>query len=104
MRASAALIVEQPTRGLDIGAVEAVWQELLCARQEGKAILLISTELEELLNLADRIAVMFAGRIVGTVGAANASIEEIGRMMAGLSAAAPIPSGPTSGTQRAETV
>ncbi len=110
MRASAALIVEQPTRGLDISAVEAVWQELLRARQEGKAILLISTELEELLNLADRIAVMFAGRIVGTVAAANASVEEIGRMMAGLPAAASNPSGPlgpsgaTSGTQRAEIV
>jgi len=107
MRASAALIVEQPTRGLDISAVEAIWQELLRARQEGKAILLISTELEELLNLADRIAVMFEGRIVGAVNAATASVEEIGRMMAGLPAAAPVPLGPsgaTSGTQRAEIV
>jgi simple sugar transport system ATP-binding protein len=107
IRASAALIVEQPTRGLDISAVEAVWQELLRARQEGKAILLISTELEELLNLADRVAVMFAGRVVGIVDAANASVEEIGRMMAGLPAAASIPSHPPgaiSGTQRAEIV
>jgi general nucleoside transport system ATP-binding protein len=78
----AALVVEQPTRGLDVGAVETVWKELLRAREEGKAILLISAELEELLNLADRIAVMFEGRIVGTVPAAGASVEEIGSMMA----------------------
>jgi len=52
MRGSAALVVEHPTRGLDVGAVESVWRELLHARQEGKAILLISTELDELLNLA----------------------------------------------------
>src|SRR5258707_6297664 len=59
VRGSAALIVEHPTRGLDVGAVESVWSELLQARQEGKAILLISAEIEELLNLADRIAGMF---------------------------------------------
>ena len=84
MRGSVALIVEHPTRGLDVGAVEAVWGELLRARQEGKAILLISAELEELLNLADRIAVMFEGRIMGVVDAAGASVEEIGLMMAGI--------------------
>jgi ABC-type uncharacterized transport system ATPase subunit len=84
MRGSAALIVEHPTRGLDVGAVEAVWRELLRARQEGKAILLISAELEELLNLADRIAVMFEGRIMGIVEATGASVEEIGLMMAGI--------------------
>jgi ABC-type uncharacterized transport system ATPase subunit len=83
MSGPAALIVEQPTRGLDVGAVEAVWKELLQAREQGKAILLISAELEELLNLADRIAVMFEGRIVGTFDAAGASMEEIGSMMAG---------------------
>jgi ABC-type uncharacterized transport system ATPase subunit len=84
MRGSAALIVEHPTRGLDVGAVEAVCGELLRARQEGKAILLISAELEELLNLADRIAVMFEGRIMGVVEAAGASVDEIGLMMAGI--------------------
>jgi ABC-type uncharacterized transport system ATPase subunit len=86
MRGSAALVVEHPTRGLDVGAVEAVWGELLRARQECKAILLISEELEELLNLADRIAVMFEGRIMGVVDAAGASVEEIGLMMAGIPA------------------
>ena len=83
-RGSAVLVVEHPTRGLDVGAVEAVWRELLLARQEGKAILLISAELDELLNLADRIAVMFEGRIMGIVDAAAASVEEIGSMMAGI--------------------
>src|ERR1700722_6820378 len=87
MGGAAALIVEHPTRGLDVGAVEAVWGELLRARQEGKAILLISAELEELLNLADRIAVMYEGRIMGVVDAAGASVEEIGLMMAGITAA-----------------
>jgi ABC-type uncharacterized transport system ATPase subunit len=63
-----------------------VWGELLRARQEGKAILLISTELEELLNLADRIAVMYEGRVMGVVDAAGAAVEEIGLMMAGIAA------------------
>jgi simple sugar transport system ATP-binding protein len=94
MRGSAALIVEHPTRGLDVGAVEAVWKELLSARKEGKAILLISAELEEILNLADRIAVMFEGRIMGVVDAAGASVEEIGLMMAGITpGAAPAATG-----------
>ena len=61
-----------------------MWRELLRARAEGKAILLISAELEEILNLADRIAVLFEGRIMGTVNAAGASVEEIGLMMAGI--------------------
>jgi simple sugar transport system ATP-binding protein len=86
MRGSAALVVEHPTRGLDVGAVESVWSELLQARREGKAILLISAELDELLNLADRIAVMFEGRIMGVVEPAADSVEEIGLMMAGIPA------------------
>jgi general nucleoside transport system ATP-binding protein len=85
MRGAAALVVEHPTRGLDVGAIESVWKELLLARQEEKAILLISAELEELLNLSDRIAVMFEGRIMGIVEAAGASVDEIGLMMAGIS-------------------
>jgi general nucleoside transport system ATP-binding protein len=99
MRGSAALVVEHPTRGLDVGAVEAVWGELLRARQEGKAILLISAELEELLNLADRIAVIFEGRIMGVVDAAGASVEEIGLMMAGIAPGA----APAAGRQIKET-
>ena len=87
LRGSSVLVIEQPTRGLDVGAVESVWGELLRARQEGKPIILNSAELEELLNLADRIAVMFEGRIMGMVDAAGASSEEIGSMMAGIPAA-----------------
>jgi ABC-type uncharacterized transport system ATPase subunit len=83
---SAAMVVEQPTRGLDVGAVESVWLELLRERQRGKAILLISAELEELMNLADRIAVMFEGRIVGILDTANVTAEKLGLMISGLSA------------------
>jgi general nucleoside transport system ATP-binding protein len=84
MRATSALIVEQPTRGLDAGAVESVWKELLLARQEGKAILLISAELEELLNLADRIAVIYGGRITGSFEAPFPSVDAFGPLMAGV--------------------
>jgi general nucleoside transport system ATP-binding protein len=75
------MIVEQPTRGLDVGAIEAVWRELLRERERGTAILLISAELEELLNLADRIAVMYAGKIVGIVDAREVSVQDLGMMM-----------------------
>jgi simple sugar transport system ATP-binding protein len=77
------LIVEQPTRGLDVGAIESIWAELLRERAKGTAILLISAELEELLNLADRIAVMYEGRVVGIVDPASATSEQLGMMMAG---------------------
>jgi ABC-type uncharacterized transport system ATPase subunit len=81
-----AMVVEQPTRGLDVGAVESVWAELLRERERGKAILLISAELEELMNLADRIAVMFEGRIVGILDTASITAEKLGLMISGLSA------------------
>ncbi len=81
------LVVEQPTRGLDVGAIETVWAELLAQRAQGRAILLISAELEEILNLADRIAVIFDGRIVGTVPGAGADVAALGLMMAGREAA-----------------
>jgi simple sugar transport system ATP-binding protein len=103
-RGSKTLIVEHPTRGLDVGAVEAVWRELLLARQEGKAILLISAELDELLNLADRIAVMFEGRIMGVVNPATASVEEIGLMMAGIATGTSIGGGEMEETRHGETI
>ncbi len=84
MRDPLAYVIEQPTRGLDVGAVEAVWREILSERDAGKAILLISAELEEILNLSDRIAVIYEGRIMGIVEAGDASIEKIGLMMAGV--------------------
>jgi simple sugar transport system ATP-binding protein len=83
LRRPKALVVEQPTRGLDVGALEAIWKELLRERANGTAILLISAELEELMNLADRIAVIFNGQIAGIVDAKNADVEALGAMMAG---------------------
>jgi simple sugar transport system ATP-binding protein len=83
LRGPKVLVVEQPTRGLDVGAIESIWKELLRERESGTAILLISAELEELMNLADRIAVMFNGRIAGMVDAKGASVEALGAMMAG---------------------
>jgi ABC-type uncharacterized transport system ATPase subunit len=84
LRDAAAIVVEQPTRGLDVGAVESVWLELLRERERGKAILLISAELEELMNLADRIAVMFEGRIVGILDAGSVTAEKLGLMISGV--------------------
>lgn len=83
MRDPAALVVEQPTRGLDVGAIETVWAELLSERAAGKAILLISAELDEIFNLADRIAVMFEGRILSVLPSAKATAETVGMLMAG---------------------
>jgi ABC-type uncharacterized transport system ATPase subunit len=83
LRAPAALIVEQPTRGLDVGAVEAVWSGLLAERDRGRAILLISAELEEIINLSDRVAVMFEGRIVGMLDSADVTLERLSLLMAG---------------------
>lgn len=81
-----ALVIEQPTRGLDVGAIEAVWAEILALREAGKAILLISAELEEILNLADRVAVIYEGRIMGIFPSAEAQPERLGLMMAGSAA------------------
>lgn len=76
-------LVNQPTRGIDIGATEFVLQQILVQRDRGSAILLISTELEELLAISDRILVMYEGGIVGEVPPDRGLIEEIGLMMAG---------------------
>jgi general nucleoside transport system ATP-binding protein len=76
------LIAAQPTRGLDVGAIEYVHRRLVAERDEGHAILLVSLELDEVLSLADRILVMYEGRIVGE-HAAGAGEEEIGLEMLG---------------------
>jgi simple sugar transport system ATP-binding protein len=83
-RAPRLLIAAQPTRGVDIGATEFIHQRLLEQRGEGKAILLISEDLDEICSLSDRIAVMYEGRIVGVVERNQATVEEIGLMMAGI--------------------
>jgi simple sugar transport system ATP-binding protein len=77
------MIAMQPTRGLDVGAIEAVHRLLLQEREQGAAILLISEELDEIMSLADRIVVMYEGQIMGEMSAAEANLEEIGLMMAG---------------------
>ncbi len=73
----------QPTRGLDVGAIEGIQKLLLEQRQKGAAIMLISEELEELLMLSDRIAVIFDGELVGQMDAKDADLNQIGMMMTG---------------------
>jgi simple sugar transport system ATP-binding protein len=79
----AMLVAVHPTRGLDVGATEAVRRLLLEERESGTGVLLISEDLDELLEVADRIAVMFEGRVVGVVPADEADVDSIGLMMAG---------------------
>jgi general nucleoside transport system ATP-binding protein len=76
------LIAAQPTRGLDVGAIEFVHRRLVAERDEGRAILLVSLELEETLSLADRILVIYEGAIVGEF-TPDVSEEEIGIAMTG---------------------
>lgn len=78
------LIAAQPTRGLDVGSIEYIHNRLIEKRDEGCAVLLVSTELDEILQLSDRIAVMYRGRIMATVNAAEVTKEQIGLYMAGL--------------------
>jgi simple sugar transport system ATP-binding protein len=78
------IVAMQPTRGLDVGAIESIQTLLLKQRKQGTAILLISEELEELLTLSDRIAVISEGKIMGTLDANEADLNKIGLMMAGV--------------------
>jgi simple sugar transport system ATP-binding protein len=78
------LVASQPTRGVDIGATEYIHKQLVGQRATGSATLLISEDLDEIQNLADRIAVMFEGQIMGIVNRGEASVEEMGLMMAGV--------------------
>jgi simple sugar transport system ATP-binding protein len=77
------LIASQPTRGLDVGAIEFVHRRLLAQRDQGKAILLISLELEEVMSLSDRILVIYEGQIVGEMTPDEATEGELGLLMAG---------------------
>jgi simple sugar transport system ATP-binding protein len=81
------LLVSQPTRGVDIGAIEFIHRKLVELRDEGCAILLVSAELEEVTSLADRLLVIYHGRIVGEVDPQRATQEEIGLLMTGGKAA-----------------
>ncbi len=77
------LIAVQPTRGLDVGAIEYLHKAIIADRDEGKAVLLVSYELEEVLNLSDRILVMYEGEIVGELDPKKTTPEELGLYMAG---------------------
>jgi simple sugar transport system ATP-binding protein len=83
-RRPALLVAAQPTRGVDIGATEYIHDRLLEQREAGTGILLISEDLDEILGLSDRIAVMYEGRIMGVLERSEASVEQIGFMMAGV--------------------
>jgi general nucleoside transport system ATP-binding protein len=77
------VIANQPTRGLDVGSVEYVHRRLIALRDGGAAVLLVSTELDELLAVADRVAVLYRGRVVATLRTAEATAERLGLLMAG---------------------
>jgi general nucleoside transport system ATP-binding protein len=77
------LVVAQPTRGLDVGAIEYIHKRIVAERDKGKAILLVSLELDEILDVSDRIAVLYGGEIVGVVNAAETDENELGLMMSG---------------------
>ena len=78
------LIIEQPSRGLDVGATEFIHSKIIDARQNNATVLLISSELDEILNLCDRIIVIYEGKIMGTLQGGEIDIETIGLMMAGV--------------------
>lgn len=78
------LVASQPTRGLDVGSVEYIHRRIIQKRDEGCAVLLVSSELDEIMALADRIAVMYRGKIVETLPAEQATKEKVGLLMAGV--------------------
>jgi ABC-type uncharacterized transport system ATPase subunit len=80
------LIANQPTRGLDVGSIEYIHHEIVEMRDQGVAVLLVSAELDEIMALSDRIAVIYRGQIVATVEAGRATREELGLLMAGSTA------------------
>ena len=84
------LIASQPTRGLDVGSIEFIHKGIISKRDEGVGVLLVSAELDEIFALADRIAVMFKGKIIATLPAAEATREGLGLLMAGIVDAQPL--------------
>jgi simple sugar transport system ATP-binding protein len=78
------LIASQPTRGLDVGSVEYIHSRIIQKRDEGCAVLLVSPELEEIISLSDRIAVMFEGKILAIIPAEEATRQKLGLLMAGI--------------------
>ncbi|HEY5982918.1 MAG TPA: ABC transporter ATP-binding protein [Anaerolineales bacterium] len=88
------LIASQPTRGLDVGSIEYIHNRLIQKRDEGTAILVVSSELDEILALSDRIAVMYRGRIMEILEASKADKEYLGLLMAGIEASKAVKAGP----------
>lgn len=84
LRQSKLVLAVNPTRGLDIGAIEFVYAEMERQKNNGKAILLISTELSEIMRLSDRIAVLFHGKCMGVIDRSEATIDQLGRLMMGI--------------------
>ena len=83
------LVAAQPTRGLDVGAIEYMSARLRLAAESGIAVLLISTELEEILDLSDRIVVLSRGKVIGELTRAEATSERLGLLLGGVSATGP---------------
>jgi simple sugar transport system ATP-binding protein len=83
-RQSHLLIAAQPTRGLDVGSIEFIHKQIVAMRDQGMGVMLVSTELDEVFSLSDRIAVMYDGRIIDIVPIDEASREGIGLLMAGV--------------------
>ena len=77
------IVAVQPTRGLDVGAIEYIHRQLVAQRDEGKAVLLVSLELDEVMDVPDRILVMYEGEIVGELDPKTTTQEELGLYMAG---------------------
>ena len=73
----------QPTRGLDVGAIEYIHKQIVAERDRGRAVLLVSLELDEVMNLSDRILVIYEGEIVGEFDPHKTTVEELGLYMAG---------------------
>jgi general nucleoside transport system ATP-binding protein len=78
------LIAAQPTRGIDVGSIEFIHNQIIRQRDEGAAVLLVSAELDEIMALSDRIAVMYKGKIIDVVPGSTATREQLGLLMAGI--------------------
>jgi len=89
-RPIALLIASQPTRGIDVGSIEFIHRQIVAQRDRGVAVLLVSAELDEILALSDRIAVIYEGAIIAVVDGPTATREQVGLLMAGVRAAVPV--------------
>jgi len=85
------LIASQPTRGVDVGSIEFIHKSIIAQRDQGVAVMVVSAELDEVMALSDRIAVMYKGKIVAVVPAAEATRERLGLLMAGITHEEPQP-------------